>query len=263
MARVLKWLPGGCASKIAPLLENSDTGIPFMKHLFAALVLTSGLAAVQANAACPYPVAPGKFPDGNQATKDEMLAAKSQVVKYNTEMDTYLGCIKTEFDTRLAENANASADDKAKMQSKQDENAQRGRQGSPRRDRTLQRTAARVEGKERRGEEELLIAARARAGTESYVAAYARPGRVTDRAAPRVPADRIVAAHAGRGRGAARKHLRRTRSASVRSRGDGWHRDRFHGRGSKTAGRLRVAGSQAAGDPPLDPRRKCRAASRS
>ena len=92
-----------------------------MKHLLAALVLTCGFAAVQANAACPYPVAPGKFPDGNQATKDEMLAAKSQVVKYNTEMDTYLGCIKTEFDTRLAENANASADDKAKMQSKQDE----------------------------------------------------------------------------------------------------------------------------------------------
>jgi hypothetical protein len=92
-----------------------------MKHLFAALVLTSALAAVQANAACPYPVAPGKFPDGNQATKDEMLAAKSQVVKYNTEMDTYLECIKTEFDTRLAENTNASADEKAKMQSKQDE----------------------------------------------------------------------------------------------------------------------------------------------
>lgn len=92
-----------------------------MKHFFAALVLTSGLAAVQANAACPYPVAPGKFPDGSQASKDEMLAAKSQVVKYNADMDVYLGCIKTEYDTRLAESANASADEKAKMQSKQDE----------------------------------------------------------------------------------------------------------------------------------------------
>ena len=41
-----------------------------------------------------------------------------------------------------------------------------------------------------------------------------------------VPADRIVAAHAGSGRRAARKHLRRARSAAVRSRGDGWHRAR-------------------------------------
>jgi len=92
-----------------------------MKHLLAALVLTGGFAAAQANAACQYPVAPGKFPDGSLASKEEMLAAKSQVVKYNTEMDSYLGCIKTEFDTRLAENANAPADQKAEMQRKQDE----------------------------------------------------------------------------------------------------------------------------------------------
>jgi len=31
-----------------------------------------------------------------------MLAAKNQVVKYNTEMDTYLGCIKGEYDTSVA-----------------------------------------------------------------------------------------------------------------------------------------------------------------
>jgi len=49
-----------------------------MKHYITALILAGGLAAAQANAACNYPVAPGKFPDGNQASKDEMLAAKSQ-----------------------------------------------------------------------------------------------------------------------------------------------------------------------------------------
>ena len=47
-----------------------------MKHYFSALISGGGLAAAQAHAACDYPVAPGKFPDGNQATKDEMLAAK-------------------------------------------------------------------------------------------------------------------------------------------------------------------------------------------
>ena len=31
-----------------------------MKHLFSALILAGGLAAAQANAACDYPVAPGK-----------------------------------------------------------------------------------------------------------------------------------------------------------------------------------------------------------
>ena len=47
-----------------------------MKQLFSALILGCGLVAAQANAACDYPVAPGKFPDGTLATKDEMLAAK-------------------------------------------------------------------------------------------------------------------------------------------------------------------------------------------
>lgn len=92
-----------------------------MKYLFAALVLSGAFATAQANAACQYPVAPGKFPDGSVASKEEMLAAKSQVVKYNTDMDNYLGCIKTEFDARLAENADAPADKKAEMQRKQDE----------------------------------------------------------------------------------------------------------------------------------------------
>ena len=92
-----------------------------MKYLFAALVLSGAFATSQANAACQYPVAPGKFPDGSVASKEEMLAAKSQVVKYNTDMDNYLGCIKTEFDARLAENADAPADKKAEMQRKQDE----------------------------------------------------------------------------------------------------------------------------------------------
>ena len=34
-----------------------------MKHYITALILVGGLAAAQAQAACNYPVAPGKFPD--------------------------------------------------------------------------------------------------------------------------------------------------------------------------------------------------------
>ena len=92
-----------------------------MKHLFSALIVAGGMAAAQANAACPYPVAPGKFPDGSIATKDEMLAAKSQVVKYNADIDAYLGCLKTEYDAKVAAAADATPEQKAKMASDQDE----------------------------------------------------------------------------------------------------------------------------------------------
>ena len=86
-----------------------------MKLFANALLLTAGLAAAQAYAGCDYPVAPGKFPDGSQASKEEMLAAKNQVVKYNDEMTAYLTCIKTEYDAKVAAQANATPDQKADM----------------------------------------------------------------------------------------------------------------------------------------------------
>ena len=92
-----------------------------MKQLLSAIVLLGGLAAAQANAACPYPVAPGKFPDGGVATKEEMLGAKQQVMKYNTDIDAYLGCLKTEYDAKVAASADASQEQKDKMAREQDE----------------------------------------------------------------------------------------------------------------------------------------------
>jgi len=87
-----------------------------MKQLFSALILGCGLAVTQANAACDYPVAPGKFPDGNQASKDEMLTAKKSVVKYNTDMDAYLTCIRSEFDTKVAAMDKVTPEQKAEME---------------------------------------------------------------------------------------------------------------------------------------------------
>jgi hypothetical protein len=92
-----------------------------MKHYITALILAGGLAAAQANAACNYPVAPGKFPDGNQASKDEMLAAKNQVVQYNKDMETYLTCIQGEYDTKVAAETTATAEQKAEMARMQDQ----------------------------------------------------------------------------------------------------------------------------------------------
>src|SRR5690349_14342270 len=88
-----------------------------MKHQFlAAVVLVVGGFAMQANAACDYPVAPGKFPDGTQATLDEMKAAKASVVKYNADMETYLECIKSEYDAKVAAQTDATPQQKAEME---------------------------------------------------------------------------------------------------------------------------------------------------
>jgi hypothetical protein len=87
-----------------------------MKYqVLTALILAGGLAATQANAACNYPVAPGKFPDGSQATKEEMLAAKKLVVKYNEEMTAYIDCTNTEFDKKLAAQTDATEAQKSDM----------------------------------------------------------------------------------------------------------------------------------------------------
>ncbi len=72
------------------------------KHLAATLALTL-LGAGAADAACTYPRAPDALPDGDTATKEQMVAAKKEVTRYNNEMTTYLDCIKVESDTQLKE----------------------------------------------------------------------------------------------------------------------------------------------------------------
>jgi hypothetical protein len=73
-----------------------------MKQLLSALILGCGLAAAQANAACDYPAAPGQFPDGTQATKEEMLAGKKVFTAYDGQMTAYLECLKSEFQASVA-----------------------------------------------------------------------------------------------------------------------------------------------------------------
>ena len=73
-----------------------------MKQLFSALILGCGLAAAHANAACDYPAAPGKFPDGSQATKEEMIAGKKMFTAYDAQMSAYLECLKSEFQASVA-----------------------------------------------------------------------------------------------------------------------------------------------------------------
>lgn len=70
----------------------------------SALLLTVLLATgAGAHAACVYPQAPDKFPNGNTATKDEMLAAQAVVKEYSKAVqETYLACLEQEKNELIA-----------------------------------------------------------------------------------------------------------------------------------------------------------------
>ncbi len=55
------------------------------------------LASFSAQAACVYPQAPQSLPNGNSATKDDMLAAQGVVKDYVKSVEeTYLPCLEKE-----------------------------------------------------------------------------------------------------------------------------------------------------------------------
>ena len=76
----------------------------------AALTLLAGAA----KATCVYPTAPDKIPDGNTATRDEMLAAKMAVGKYNDEITAYQNCIKLETDAEIEKQSAGKNDEEKK-----------------------------------------------------------------------------------------------------------------------------------------------------
>jgi hypothetical protein len=84
--------------------------------LSAALLLGGALAVTQARAACTYPIAPGKFPDGSVASREEMKSAKDTVVKYDADMNGYLVCIRGEYEAKVAAQTGATAEQKAEME---------------------------------------------------------------------------------------------------------------------------------------------------
>jgi hypothetical protein len=66
----------------------------------AATLLASGLTA---HAACVYPQAPQNIPNGAKSTKDQMLAAQTQIKEYShVVQDVYLPCLDEEASTSIA-----------------------------------------------------------------------------------------------------------------------------------------------------------------
>jgi hypothetical protein len=56
-------------------------------------------------AACTYPTAPEQLPNGSTATREEMMAGQKAVKQYDTDMNAYLACLKSEADSTLAKGA--------------------------------------------------------------------------------------------------------------------------------------------------------------
>jgi CBS-domain-containing membrane protein len=77
------------------------------------LVFALGLAA-HAQATCTYPQSPAAPPNGNTATRDEMIAAKHDFDRYNGEMNVYLDCLNLEMDASPKDLSKMTADEKKK-----------------------------------------------------------------------------------------------------------------------------------------------------
>lgn len=86
----------------------------------ALLALAWGTVASVAHADCAYPRSPDAPPDGNTATREQMIAAKHDFDRYNTEMNTYLDCLNQQIkDTTPKDPSKLSADEKKKIDEQQ------------------------------------------------------------------------------------------------------------------------------------------------
>jgi hypothetical protein len=76
-------------------------------------VFAFGFAA-HAQATCSYPQSPAAPPDGNTATREEMIAAKHDFDRYNGEMNAYLDCLNLEMDAAPKDQTKMTTDEKKK-----------------------------------------------------------------------------------------------------------------------------------------------------
>jgi hypothetical protein len=86
------------------------------------LILALALGAAAHAEDCTYPRSPDAIPDGNTATKEQMIASKNDVSRYNTEMNAYLDCVSRQIDaakpkdaSKLSKDEKAKADGQVKM----------------------------------------------------------------------------------------------------------------------------------------------------
>jgi hypothetical protein len=92
----------------------------FRSTLLASSLAIAALAfAAQASAACSYPKAPDQMPDGNKATKEEMIAGMKAMRAYNDLIKQYTDCLKEDHDAAVAK-IDPSLDDAKKAKAKEE-----------------------------------------------------------------------------------------------------------------------------------------------
>ena len=70
-----------------------------MKAFLAITALAALAGPVYAD--CSYPPPPAKIPDGNTATKEEMISAQKAITQYNKDVNAYISCIKLEHEAAM------------------------------------------------------------------------------------------------------------------------------------------------------------------
>ena len=83
-----------------------------MKVLYA--IAAAAVTAGPVYADCTYPAPPEKLPDGNTATRDEMIAGQKAVKDYNSAVTAYLDCIKLEHDSAVTKAGDKPSPDQKK-----------------------------------------------------------------------------------------------------------------------------------------------------
>ena len=91
-----------------------------MKTLYP-LALAAFLAAGQAHAACTYPKAPEKTPDGNTATLEQMLAAQKDVKAFDAAITAYQSCLEGQFNETVAAQPDMTPEARAELEKIRDQ----------------------------------------------------------------------------------------------------------------------------------------------
>jgi hypothetical protein len=87
--------------------------------LASSLAIAALTVATQASAACGYPKAPDQMPDGNKASKEEMIAGMKAMRAYNDLIKQYTDCLKEEHDAAVAK-IDPSLDEAKKAKAKEE-----------------------------------------------------------------------------------------------------------------------------------------------
>jgi hypothetical protein len=74
-----------------------------LTRIFAIALLIGASWSMSAMAECVYPKTPTSAPNGNTATEAEMLAGKDAFMAYQKDVTSYLECLDSEANARVAE----------------------------------------------------------------------------------------------------------------------------------------------------------------